>query len=127
METEVESNRLARRRVLVVEDEYYLADDMAAMLARWGAEVIGPVPTPGQAFALLAELARLDAAVLDVMLRGETVFPLADALRDRAIPFVFSTGFEPDSLPASYAGVPSWLKPFDPADLARALPALLAD
>jgi CheY-like chemotaxis protein len=115
---------LASRRVLVVEDEYFLADDMAQVLAGLGAEVLGPVSTRDQALALLSSDERIDAAVLDINLRGQTVFPVADALTERRIPFVFSTGYGQASLPPAYQEVPLWEKPFNPFDLAKALAGL---
>jgi CheY-like chemotaxis protein len=115
---------LASRRVLVVEDEYFLADDMAQVLAGLGAEVLGPVSTREQALALLSSDERIDLAVLDINLRGQTVFPVADALTDRGIPFVFSTGYSQASLPPAYQEVPLWEKPFNPYELAKVLAGL---
>ena len=115
---------LAHRRVLVVEDEYYLADDMAQALARLGAEVVGPVPTRDKALALLASGEKIDAAVLDINLKGETVFPVADALAARGVSFVFATGYDESAVPPAYRDVPRWEKPFNPQALAKALPGL---
>jgi CheY-like chemotaxis protein len=115
---------LASRRILVVEDEYFLADDMAQVLAGLGAEVLGPVSTREQALALLSSDERIDVAVLDINLRGQTVFPVADALTERGIPFVFTTGYSKASLPPAYRQVPHWEKPFNPNELAKALPGL---
>lgn len=133
-----ELGSLARRRVLVVEDEYFLAADMVQALEDLGAEVVGPVPTRDRAVALLASDENIDAAVLDINLQGEDVFPVADACSERGIPFVFATGYDQSVVPARYDGVRRWEKPFDPAVLARALsstlrpspsgpPALLSD
>ena len=71
---------LAGRRVLLVEDEYFIADDAARVFKTGGAEVIGPVASVHGALALLADTPGLDGAVLDVNLQGEMAFPLADAL-----------------------------------------------
>ncbi|WP_426954459.1 response regulator [Muricoccus radiodurans] len=117
---------LAGRRVLVVEDEYFLADDLANALQQSGAEVLGPVPTPSQALALLTKGAPPDAAVLDVNLRGEMIYPVADALRDRGVPFVFATGYDQTAIPTAYQAVPHWEKPHNPRELIRALSSLLA-
>ena len=116
---------LAGHRVLVVEDEYFLADDIARALVGLGAETVGPVPTREQALAHLEGGGRIDACVLDLNLRGEMAFPVADALLARGVPFVFATGYDQDVVPAGYAGVPRWEKPFDPDRLARALPDLV--
>jgi CheY-like chemotaxis protein len=115
---------LAYRRVLVVEDEYFLADDMAQALQTLGAEVVGPVPTRDGALALLAsEL--VDVAVLDINLKGETVYPVADALREQGVPFVFATGYDQRAVPDAYKDVKRWEKPFKPEDLAEALPGIM--
>ena len=111
------------RRVLVVEDEYYLAQDLARALQKLGAQVVGPVPTLEAALALIGA-EPVDAAVLDINLRGEEVYPVADALAERGIPFVFATGYDRSSIPATYQDVPRWEKPFDPHELAKGLPGL---
>lgn len=110
----------------MVEDQYFLADDLRRALSRLGAEVVGPAASEAKALALLAERDDIDMAVLDIDLRGELVFPVADALRARRIPFVFSTGYAHAAIPEAYRGVPCWHKPFDPLALAQALPDLPA-
>src|ERR671910_940460 len=82
----------------------FISDDMARALQKLGAEVVGPVPTRDKALALV-EAGRVDAAVLDINLRGQTVFPVADALRERGVPFVFATGYDPSTVPAEYQDV----------------------
>ena len=124
MASTAERRALADRRVLIVEDEYFLADDMAKALQKLGAQVVGPVPTRDKALALLADKA-VDAAILDINLKGQMVFPVADALREQGIPFVFATGYDAAAVPEAYKGVPRWEKPFKPEDLAKALPALV--
>lgn len=104
---------LADRTVLVVEDEYMLAFDLARFLHRRGARVMGPVPTVAEALALLAQGPAPDFALLDVNLRGEMVFPVADRLRLGGIPFAFVTGYDADTLPGAYAEVPRMEKPVD--------------
>ena len=101
------------RRVLVVEDEYMLAQDLRQELEGMGAEVLGPVPSVAGALALLAGTAVPDAAILDVNLGGEMVFPVAEALRERGVPFIFTTGYDGWSLPPAYAEVPRCEKPFN--------------
>jgi CheY-like chemotaxis protein len=117
---------LTRCRVLVVEDEFYIADDMANALRKLGAEVIGPVSTQERALDLVSSGDAVDAAVLDVSLRGRGVFPVADVLAERGVPFVFATGYDQSAIPEGYEAVPRWEKPFDPHDLAKALPQLIA-
>ncbi|HVG48881.1 MAG TPA: response regulator [Rubellimicrobium sp.] len=109
------------RRVLVVEDEYLLAEDLRRGLEDAGAEVLGPVPSVADALALLATEAPPDAAILDVNLGGEMVFPVADVLRERGVPFMFATGYDQWSLPQAYTDVPRCEKPFDVGRCLRTL------
>ena len=121
MEEIVESKALSGCRVLVVEDEYYLADDLRRAARALGAEVIGPAPTRERALGLVDESKRIDLAVLDVNLRGETAYAVADALEARGVPFVFATGYDEGTVPDRFAGVPCWTKPIEPDDLLRCL------
>ncbi|MER2252499.1 response regulator [Methylorubrum podarium] len=82
---------LSGRRILVVEDEYLIAIEMERWLQEAGAEVAGPVPDTKRALALI-EMEPLDAAVLDVHLNGEPVYPVADRLTERGVPYLFATG-----------------------------------
>lgn len=117
---------LSNRSILVVEDEYFLADDIARAFQRAGAEVVGPVPDRDEALSLLSARQAIDGAVLDINLQGEMIFPVADALQARGIPFVFATGYDSSSIPGRYEHVPRWEKPFDVQSLVRALPSLVA-
>jgi len=119
-----EHGALANRRVLVVEDEYFIADDITRALQALGAHVVGPAPDRERALDLL-EKGRVDLAVLDINLSGEMVYPIADLLVGRGVPVVFATGYDRAALPARFADAPRWDKPFDPGALARALPALV--
>lgn len=118
--------QLSGCRILVVEDEFFIADDLAERLIGNGAEVMGPAPTVDRALDLLRGGAP-DCAVVDVNLRGQMAFPLADELRRRAVPFVFATGYDPHVLPVAYRDVPRWHKPYSLEELMQALPALIAD
>ena len=118
-------NALAGRRVLVVEDDYFLADDIGAALWQAGASVVGPVPTLAGALAQLST--PVDAAVLDISLRGEFAWPLVDMLLAREVPFLFATGYGPEAVPPAYAAVPHWLKPLDADELVCALSALVGN
>ncbi|WP_055048861.1 response regulator [Devosia sp. A16] len=97
--------------VLVVEDEYFLADDVAAALAAAGAEVLGPVPTPAAALDVLKQHPRIDFALLDINLRGTMAYGVADELRRRGIPFVFATGYDAQAIIEEYRYVPQLAKP----------------
>ena len=109
------------RRVLLVEDRYLLATGMADEFARLGVETVGPAGSVKQALELVEHGGRLDAAVLDINLRGEVVYPVADALRARGVPFVFVTGYEQQAIPEGYRNVVSFRKPIDPARILSTL------
>jgi CheY-like chemotaxis protein len=122
-----EGGRLARwrhltgRRVLVVEDEFLIADDIAAAFARVGIETVGPVKTVERALSLIEGAGHLDGAVLDINLQGEMVYPVIDALERRGVPYVFATGYERQDIPARYQGVPRCEKPLDAGQVVNAL------
>ena len=99
-------------RLLLVEDHYALATNLADVAVQSGADVIGPVATVADALRLIEQLPELDAAVLDVQLQDETSYPVADALRARRVPFCFSTAHAPDCLPERFRDVPVCAKPF---------------
>ena len=122
MEASAEPGALGGCRVLVVEDEYYIADDLVHAIRRIGGEVLGPAATREKALELLDKAERVDVALLDIDLRGQAVHDVADALAARDVPFVFVTGYEPRDLPDRFARVPCWTKPVDPEALMRTLP-----
>jgi CheY-like chemotaxis protein len=103
----------AGRSILIVEDEYFLADDLAHEFAQRGADIIGPVCEIAGAIELLNSGSQIDAALLDINVRNEMIFPLARALRQRNIPFVFTTGYDRDWLRSEFADVPLCEKPLD--------------
>jgi two-component SAPR family response regulator len=115
---------LAGRRVLVVEDEYFLAEDLAKALKQLGAQVVGPVGDPEEGLDLLAR-EDIDAAIVDINLRGEMVFQIADQLRSRGIPFAFSTGYEKRVIPLEFQNIEHWEKPVNAGALARSMTRLL--
>lgn len=105
------SRQLAGSRVLIVEDEYYLADDARSALSHVGAEVLGPVATVEEARALIQADPRIDGVLLDVNLRGEMAFEVADTLTSRGIPFAFLTGYDRAALPERFSATASLQKP----------------
>ncbi|MGN6512090.1 MAG: response regulator [Lysobacteraceae bacterium] len=107
--------------LLLVEDDYLLALGLADSARDLGAEVFGPVGAVDDALALVRQLPELDAAILDVNLGNETIYPVADALLARGVPFVFSTASDIAALPARFRGVPVCRKPFDLATFHAAL------
>ena len=107
-------------RVLVVEDEFLVATLIQDMLESAGYLVLGPIPRLAEALDAAGREA-YDAAVLDVNLAGERVYPVAEVLSRRNVPFVFVTGYGPNSLPPEYADRPRLCKPFRIAELLGAL------
>jgi len=102
---------LGGRRVLVVEDEYMLAEELSAELANVGAVVLGPVGDLADATALIQAEQDIDVAVLDANLGGEMVFPAADLLIERGVPIVFTTGYDASIIPGRFSGVARCEKP----------------
>jgi CheY-like chemotaxis protein len=111
---------LRGRRILVVEDESLVSMMIEDMLVELGCIVVGAAASAAQA-AALAERDAIDCAVLDVALAEGQVFPLADVLAARGVPFVFATAYHPGALDPRYAAVPLVEKPFETGALERAL------
>jgi DNA-binding response OmpR family regulator len=107
-------------RILIVEDEYYLAADLAEALTARGAEVVGPVATLAEAAKAIADCPP-DHAVLDVNLRGEMSFPIADRLEAAGIPYVIATGYSEGSLPERFRAKPRLEKPYRAERIAELL------
>ena len=102
--------------MLVVEDEFIVALDIERMLQEIGCEVVGPVSNISDALSRV-ENTGIDLAVLDVNVGGSKIFPVAEALRSRGIPFVFSTGYSSSSSGIEDWNVPVIRKPFSEDDL----------
>jgi DNA-binding response OmpR family regulator len=109
------------KRILVLEDDPMIAAEMAVSLAEHGSEVVGPFPSVDDAFRILDQGISIQGAVLDVSLQGKPVFPFADQLRSRHIPFVFATGFDDSAIPAAFSEYAHFNKPISIAQIARAL------
>src|SRR4051794_14329719 len=118
-------DRLPGYRILVVEDETLLAVTIEEILQDLGCEVVGPI---GRLDAALRSAThdRLDAAVLDISIRGGLVFPVAKQLLARGIPFVFASGYGEWALPADFADRPRVTKPFTVRELEAAIRLLFA-
>ena len=102
-------------RILVVEDEMLISIDIEDTLKALGCEVVGPTGKLDTAL----ELARgtLDAAILDITIRGGKVFPVAEELQARGVPFVLSSGYGDWALPPAFQNLPRLTKPFTSAEL----------
>lgn len=110
-------------RVLLAEDDYFIADAMQMALEDAGAVVLGPVASVSEALALLDREREVDRAVLDVNLDGERVYPVAEVLQARGVRFVFATGYDAADVPPAYRDVPRCEKPVEARVIVRALGA----
>jgi DNA-binding response OmpR family regulator len=106
--------------VLLVEDEYFIADDFCRALEACGASVVGPVPSLDEALPL-AEAESLTCAVLDIDLRGESGLKVAEVLRRRNVPFIYSTGYHGAMVPEALKGAAHLEKPFRVENLLHAV------
>lgn len=112
-------------RVLIVEDEYFIADELVPALESHGMTICGPVANAQAALAKLRTEA-VDCAILDIKLDGTICFDVAADLRSRGIPFLFLTGYEKDMLPPEFNDVPMLLKPCDTRRIVAAVRRLQA-
>lgn len=115
----------AAKRVFIVEDEFMLVMLMEELLPTLGYEVAGTAASVDQALEQLQAL-QIDLAVVDVNLAGTESFPVADALRERGTPFLFTTGYGQQGLPPRFADAPVLAKPFRRNDIEAALARLHA-
>jgi CheY-like chemotaxis protein len=107
-------------RVLVVEDEWLIAEDVAIRLRAAGYPVIGPVSSVAAAHRLI-DADKVDVALLDIQLNGETSLPVAETLLARGIPFAFMTGFGPRDVPTPFRSCKFVPKPAGDAALLNTL------
>jgi DNA-binding NarL/FixJ family response regulator len=104
------SQSLAGKRVLIVEDEYLIADDLGYYLRKHGATIVGPVATIEQAHTL-ASRTMIDCAVVDLNLRGEAPYELLDHLRHEGLPALIISGYDPADIPSRFHDLPFIQKP----------------
>lgn len=113
-------------RILVVEDEYFLADDIRKALEGVGLLVAGPVGSEAEALKVL-DGEPVDCAVLDINLHGRMVYPLARQLRDRNVPILFVTGYEEAEPDQGCDDVELLRKPFETETLMRCIDRLIPE
>ncbi len=121
-EPEVEQRKaLKGLRVLVVEDDYLTARWLASHLEEWGCRVVGPAASAEEGERMV-DSRPIDAALLDVNLRGKHSGAIADALERRGVPFLFVTGYtSPQILPVHLLHRPRLYKPLDERELRAAM------
>ena len=107
-------------RVLVVEDEMMVALFLETMLIDLGHQVAGPVARLEKGLEVI-EREAIDLAVLDVNINGREVYPIAEALEARGVPFIFATGYGSAGLRPAYSGRPVLQKPYRSDDLRVAI------
>ena len=117
---------LKGRRVLVVEDEMMIAMLAEDMLGDLGCVVVGPAYGLKGALAMVGETNDIDVALLDINLAGQPAFPVADALRAKGVPMIFTTGYGDAGLRDVDRGTPVLLKPYRVGELAQVLGEALA-
>ena len=112
---------LSGRRVLIVEDESLVAMLLETILEDMECIPVGPASNIDDGEILARDTENLDAALLDVNVAGRQVFPVAEVLKARGVPFVFSTGYGEGGLPEEWRGQPTLQKPFTEAAIRDAL------
>ncbi len=115
---------LQGRKVMIVEDELLVAMLLEEALLEYGCEIVGPFSTVETALEAARDVVA-HVAVLDVNLRGQRVYPVAEMLESRGIPFLLMSGYGRDGVPPEHANWVACSKPFLPGDLVRALTELL--
>ena len=115
------SQAFAGRRVLIVEDESLVAMLLETILEDMGCVPVGPAATVEEGLQVAGGDESLDAALLDVNVAGKQVFPIAEALKARGVPFVCSTGYGEGGLPDEWRGQATLQKPFTEAAVRDAL------
>lgn len=116
---------LSSLKVLVVEDEALVSMLVEDMLTDLGCTIVGPAAEIEEALKL-AGSSDIDAALLDVNLGGRPIFPVADALRARGVPYAFASGYGEAGISEDHKGSAVLQKPFREADLRRVLEGLVA-
>jgi len=111
--------------ILVVEDDYMLADELRAELDEAGAIVLGPAGTLESALTMIKAAPRIDVAVIDVNLGGVLAYPAVDLLIERGVPFLFVTGYDEAVIPDRFANVVRYEKPINLSSVARAVRQLI--
>lgn len=124
--SEQQAATLQGLRVLVVEDEALVSMLLEDMLADHGCEVAATASRIAQALELIDSGMEFDAAILDVNLGGEPIFPVAEALAAKGRPFVFATGYGAGGLPEAWRSRPTLQKPFSHDDVGKALVVAVA-
>ena len=117
------SRKPTARKVLVIEDSPVVGPFTADILGELGFEAVGPAPNMAKARELVEE-GDYDAALLDIHIRGERVFPLCEALERKGAPFLFTSGYADWQMPDKWESRPRLQKPYSIEEIGEALEAL---
>ena len=117
---------LEGQRILVVEDSPVVGPFTADLLEELGCKVVGPAPNMAAARELI-EQGDFSAAIMDVHIRGERVFPLCEALAAKGVPFLLTSGYADWTMPEKWRDRPRLQKPYKLDDVREALSDLLGD
>jgi len=113
------------RRILVVEDSPVVADACGDMLRDMGCVAVGPATNMAAALQMSGE-EEIDAAIVDINIRGGKSFPVLKILHDRGVPFLLTSGYADWSMPEEWREQPRLAKPYTPNQLREGLLNLLA-
>lgn len=114
-----------KSRILIVEDEAMISMLIEDMVLDFGSEIVGPAARLDHALTLALQ-AEIDVGLLDINVDGSVVYPVADVLRFRGIPFIFVTGYDFKALPERFRGSPMLSKPFSYQHFTDTLRSVLA-
>jgi CheY-like chemotaxis protein len=109
------------RYILIVEDDYLIATDMAVSLEAMGAHILGPAASVRDALDIVEGALHLDGAAVDLKLRDGMAFPVAEALLKRGTPFVFATAYDEAAIPARFGKIVACPRPVNSLQITHAL------
>lgn len=115
------------KHILVVEDEFLVAEDLNLALKNTGARVLGPVGIIADGLRLVDDSPDIEGAVLDINLGGALAYPIAQKLLDRNIPFIFTTAYDLTDLPERFWNIKFCQKPTTMHKIIRTLEAALSE
>jgi ActR/RegA family two-component response regulator len=108
-------------KLLIVEDEYLIAQDLAYGSQREGIDVLGPYSSIASAIDVVKTTSDISAAIVDLNIRGHIAFDLAEKLAERKIPFIFYTGYESLIVPEQFRNIDRVRKPAEWSEIKQAL------
>ena len=123
-ETDDAGKKKSSVRVLVVEDEFLLSSLLIQDLRAAGYDIAGPCPNLAAAM-LAVQTEEFDAAILDINLKGELVYPVAERLTERRIPFLFLSGYATSNIPEKFRALPRLAKPAPAASILQMITRVL--